>query len=184
MPVPARDARRALRRPAGPRRRVRARRDAARVRGRLRSRRPRDPDRGRGRCRPAARPLPAAPRARSAATARWRRPRAACSARAPTGCRRCAVARGVFWGEDRVGDAAATARLHAAAADALSLRGDQPREDLLVERLARLASRPRAGVAQDRVVPVGLAQQQIEVGVGDLVFGSAIGSLLSSRRRS
>ena len=25
------------------------------------------------------------------------------------------VARGVFWGEDRVGDAAATARLHAAA---------------------------------------------------------------------
>ena len=27
-----------------------------------------------------------------------------------------AVARGVFWGEDRVGDAAATARLHAAAA--------------------------------------------------------------------
>ena len=136
----------ALRRRAGPRRGVRARRDAARVLRRLRPRRPRDPRRGRGRRRHAARRLPARGAARSAATARSRRRRARCSARAPTGCRRCASARALFWGEDRVGEAAAAARLHAAAAGRLSRYGrDEPGEDLRVERLERLAPRRPGG---------------------------------------
>ena len=106
-----RDARRALRRPAGPRRGVRARGDAARVRGRLRPRRPRDPDRGRrpppglrlDGCLQAAREE----RRDGAMEAASRRLLGAGADRLPALCGR---SRGVFWGEDRVGDAAATAR--------------------------------------------------------------------------
>ena len=64
------------------------------------------------------------------------------------------VSRGVFSGEDRVGDAVATARMHAAAAAAAerpriagararrgcALRRDEPSEDLRVQRLARLVA--------------------------------------------
>ena len=89
------------------------------------------------------------------------------------------VARGVFWGEDRVGDAAATARMHAAmprSRGALrrrastrprrSLGRDETGEDLLVERLAVRGLLARE--AQDRIVAVGLGEQQLEIGVGDL----------------
>ena len=66
---------------------------------------------------PRPRPPPAsgstsacAPRATRAATARWRRRAAACWPRARTGCRRCGSGASLFWGEQRVGAAAASVR--------------------------------------------------------------------------
>ena len=83
------------------------------------------------------------------------------------------VDRGVFWGEDRVGDAAATARLHAAAAAAL-LGRDQAGENQRVKRLARPLQVSRAAVPQDRVLTVRLREQQLEVGVAEAEGGLVV----------
>src|SRR4051812_37762576 len=55
---------------------------------------------------------------------------------------------------------------------------DETREDLRVQRLARLPEVLARG-AQDRVVTVGLGQQQVEIGVADLGLG--LGHLTAPR---
>ena len=101
------------------------------------------------------------------------------------------VARGVFWGEDRVGDAAATARCtprrrplaarwSGRAKGARLLRETRPAR-ICESNDSRGSSASSRGVAQDRVVAVGLGEQQLEVGVGDLVLARAC---VSAPRRS
>ena len=121
-------------------------------------------------------------RATSAATARSRRPAAACSARARTGCRRCGRPRAVLGRGARRRRRRDGAHARAAAAASAGLRGDEPREDLRVDA-TRVA--PRVGArrrGQDRVLAVGLGEQQLEVGVGDVVVGSGMGAVLMLAR--
>ena len=98
----------------------------------------------------AARRLPARRARRAAATARSRRPAAACSARAPTGCRRCGS------GARCSGARSASARPRrrcgsrppalARRASSRALRADEPGEDLRVDRVDRLGA---LGVVRD-----------------------------------
>ena len=145
----------------------------ARVLRRLRPRRPGDPGRGGGRrgprlddCLRAARDD--APRRRDRGGRRG-----ACSARAPTGCRRCASgarcsgARSASATPPRRARHAAPPALRAPRAERRAYGRDEPGEDLRVDRLARLAALSASrGAAQDRLVAVGLGEQQVEVGVG------------------
>ena len=65
------------------------------------------------------------------------------------------IGRALYWGESQVADAAAAARLQAAAASRpdASNGGDEPGEDLLVDLLARLLEWPRGGAARRGTEP-------------------------------
>ena len=117
-----RDARGGLRGRAGPRARLRARRGPARVLRRLRPRRPGDPGRGGGRRgHPARGLLPRRGRraARRRAEAVGRKLLAAGADRLPV----LRVGRSLFWGEQRVGAAAASVRQ---STPALARRAEPP----------------------------------------------------------
>ena len=88
--------------------------------------------------------------ATSRATARSKAPGGTCWPPAPTGCRRCGSGVSLFWGENRVAEAAAAAR-HAGRAGCgprLSLRRDEARQDAgvdLLHRVLRLRRGSRGG---------------------------------------
>ena len=81
------------------------------------------------------------------------------------------IGRALYWGEEQVADAAAAARLHAAAARVARrrlVRRDETGEDLLVELLARLLPRSGAGATRNGSSRSDSGEEQLEVGVADL----------------